>query len=574
MHAPPPLLALLVVALTLAFLFGMAARALRLPPLVGYLLAGAAVGPHTPGLAADPGFTATLAEIGVGLLLFGVGLHFRAQDLLAVWRVALPGAVAQVALGGLLGGLVGHVLLGLPVAGAFAFGLALALASTAVATRVLEERGRLSGEPGRLALGWLVVQDLIAVLGLVLIPTLAGGDTQGLGWALLRPVAELAAFLALMLLVGRRVLPWALKRVARAGSRELFTLAVVVVALGVAFAATALFHVSFALGAFFAGVVLGESDLGHQAAAETLPLQRVFAALFFFSVGMLLDPAALAAAPWAAGAALLVVLLGTGLATFLLLLALRVPPATAAIVAAALAQIGEFSFVLAELAIGQGLLPPLARGPILLGSFGAILLLPLTARAFGAAVPRLVASRALARWQRPRRAPPPHPALPGLREHAILVGYGRVGRTIAAALRRHGLPLVVLEEDRRIADRARAEGLPVIWGDATREDVLAAARPRQARLLVLALPGAWEARRVMELARAANPAVEVAVRTHDDDEMAWLRQEGGVGMALMGEREVALGMADFVLQRLGVPPASAQVTVDGLRAAMPGEGLG
>ncbi|WP_160000692.1 cation:proton antiporter, partial [Roseomonas sp. 18066] len=400
MHDAPPLLAILVLALTLSFVFGLAARLLRLPPLVGYLVAGALVGPHTPGFSADLGFTATLAEVGVGLLLFGVGLHFRAEDLLAVWRVALPGALAQVAIGGTLGGLVGVALLGLSGPGALAFGLALSIASTAVATRALEERGRLSGEAGRLALGWLVVQDLVVVLGLVLLPALASGRSEGLGLAMLRAVGELVAFMAVMLLAGRRVLPWALKRVARTGSRELFTLAVVVAALGVAFSATILFHVSFALGAFFAGMVLGESDLGHQAAAETVPLQRVFAAIFFFSVGMLLDPANLAAAPWASAAAVFVVLVGIGVATFALLLLLRVPPATAAVVAAAMAQIGEFSFVLAELAIGQGMLPAAVRGPVLMGAFGTILLTPLSFRAFGWTAQRLAAQPHLARWPR------------------------------------------------------------------------------------------------------------------------------------------------------------------------------
>ncbi|HWL79367.1 MAG TPA: cation:proton antiporter [Roseomonas sp.] len=571
MHAAPSLLAVLVIALSLAFVCGLAARMLRLPPLLGYLVAGALIGPHTPGFSTDHGFTATLAEVGVGLLLFGVGLHFRAQDLLAVWRVAVPGAVLQVALAGALGAAVAVLLLGVGLGGAFAFGLALAIASTAVATRALEERGRLSGEAGRIALGWLVMQDLIVVLGLVLLPAASGRATEGLGLAMLRAVAELAAFMALMLLAGRRVLPWALRHVAGTGSRELFTLAVVVAALGVALASTAMFHVSFALGAFFAGMVLGESDIGHQAAAETVPLQRVFAAIFFFSVGMLLDPGALAEAPLASAAALAVVLLGTGGITFLLLLALGVQPASAAIVGAAFAQVGEFSFVLTELAVGQGILPQAARGPVLLASFGSILLTPLSFRAFAALLPRLEANRMLRRWQGGRRRPPRHPALPGLREHVILVGYGRVGSTIAEALRRHGLPLVVVEENRRLAERLVKEGIHVVWGNAAQEEVLSAARPRQARLLVLALPGAWEARRIMELARQANPAIEVAVRTHADSEIAWLRAEGGVGMAVMGEREVALSMADFALQRLGVPLEDAQSTVTLLRAAMPGE---
>jgi CPA2 family monovalent cation:H+ antiporter-2 len=580
MHVPP-LLAILVVSLSLAFAFGLAARALRLPPLIGYLVAGAVVGPHALGFAADAGFTATLAEVGVGLLLFGVGLHFRPQDLAAVWRIALPGAVLQVAVGGLLGGLLGHALLGLSVGGACVFGLSLAIASTAVATRALEERGRLAGEAGRLALGWLVVQDLIVVLGLVLLPAASGGAGGGgaggggggdLGLALLQALAELAAFVGIMLLAGRRFLPWALRLVARTGSRELFTLAVVVAALGIALSAAALFHVSFALGAFFAGVVLGESDLGHQAAAETVPLQRVFAAIFFFSVGTLMDAGSVAAAPVTAVAAIAVVLLGTGLATFLLLLALRVPPATAAVVAPALAQIGEFSFVLVELGIGSGILPDAARGPVLLGSFSAILLTPVSFRVSALLAGRLEECRALGRWQRSRNAQGQVPPVPGLRDHAILVGYGRVGHTIAAALLRHGLPLVVIEGDRHIADALRqAATLPVIWGDAAREEVLAAANPAAARLLILALPGAWEARRVMALARAANPAIGIAVRTHDDGEIAWLREVAGVDLAVMGEREVALGMADFAMQRLGVSAATAQATVDSLRARMPGE---
>jgi CPA2 family monovalent cation:H+ antiporter-2 len=571
MHVPP-LLAILVVSLSLAFAFGLAARALRLPPLIGYLVAGAVVGPHALGFAADAGFTATLAEVGVGLLLFGVGLHFRPQDLAAVWRIALPGAVLQVAAGGLLGGLLGHALLGLSVGGACVFGLSLAIASTAVATRALEERGRLAGEAGRLALGWLVVQDLIVVLGLVLLPAAAGDGGGDLGLALLQALAELAAFVAIMLLAGRRFLPWALRLVARTGSRELFTLAVVVAALGIALSATALFHVSFALGAFFAGVVLGESDLGHQAAAETVPLQRVFAAIFFFSVGTLMDAGSVAAAPVTAVAAIAVVLLGTGLATFLLLLALRVPPATAAVVAPALAQIGEFSFVLVELGIGSGILPDAARGPVLLGSFSAILLTPVSFRVSALLAQRLEESRALGRWQRSRNAQGQVPPVPGLRDHAILVGYGRVGHTIAAALLRHGLPVVVIEGDRHIADALRqAATLPVIWGDAAQEEVLAAANPGAARLLILALPGAWEARRVMALARAAQPGIGIAVRTHDDGEIAWLREVAGVDLAVMGEREVALGMADFAMQRLGVSAATAQATVDSLRARMPGE---
>ncbi|GGG27531.1 potassium efflux transporter [Caldovatus sediminis] len=565
------LLATLVVALVLAFAFGWAARALlRLPPLFGYLLAGVAVGPHTPGFVADPAFTGAMAEVGVALLLFGVGLHFQLRDLIAVWRVALPGAVAQVALGTTIGTAVGHLALGLAAGPAAVFGLALAIASTAVATRLLEEQGALAGGAGHIAFGWLVVQDVLVVLALVLVPAVAGTEGEGLGAALLRTALELLAFAAVVIFLGRRGLPWALSRVARGGSRELFTLAVVVAALGTAFAASELFHVSFALGAFFAGVLLGESDLGHQAAAETVPLQRIFAALFFVSVGMLVDPRDIASAPVASLAALLAVLLGTGGATFGLLLLLRVPAGMAATVAAALAQIGEFSFVLVQFAIARGILPQEAGGPVLAAAFGAILLTPLSRRLARGTAARLLGVPGLRRWQE-RGAGRPLPPLPeGIAGHAILVGHGRVGRTVAAALRRHGLPYVVIEQDRVAAEHLRAQGVPAVWGDATRPEVMAAARPERARLVILALPDAADARAALALVRAANPEIVVAARAHDDGEMRFLAGEGGAGLVLMGEREIALGIADFALRRLGVDAETAMATVDRLRAEMPG----
>jgi CPA2 family monovalent cation:H+ antiporter-2 len=558
-HAPP-FLASLVLGLAFAFAFGLVARALRMPPLVGYVVAGIAIGPNTPGVIIDGAFTRTMAEVGVGLLLFGVGLHFRPRDLLAVWRVALPGATAQVAVGTLLGAALGMALPGLSFGSALVFGLALAIASTAVATRALEERGQLSGEAARIALGWLVLQDLVVVLGLVLLPAASGHQGEEVGGAVLLAIAKLGAFAALMLVVGRRVLPWALTQVARSASRELFTLAVVVVALGVAFGASSLFGVSFALGAFFAGIVLGESDLGHQAAAETLPLQRIFAAIFFVSVGMLLNPLSVLDAPVTSILALAVVLIGTGGLTFGVLVALRVAPTTAAIVAAALAQIGEFSFVLMELAIGQGILPAALRGPILLGSFGAILLMPLTYRVLTVLAARLPAQAQPLRADMPRLA-----SLPRLKGHAVLVGYGRVGVLVAAALRRHNLPFIVVEDDRARMELLRRQAVPVLWGNGTQPEMLEAARIDQARLLIVTLPLAWEARRVVELARAANPHIEVAVRAHQDSEVDWLHDQDSAGLAVMGEREVALGIADFAMQRMGVAASTAQATIDVLR---------
>ncbi|MBP0494698.1 cation:proton antiporter [Pararoseomonas indoligenes] len=561
MEHATPFLTSLVLGLTFAFAFGLAARLVHMPPLVGYLVAGVAIGPNTPGITIDGEFTRTLAEVGVGLLLFGVGLHFRPRDLLAVWRVAVPGATAQVALGLLLGAALGMALPGLPIGHALVFGLALAIASTAVATRALEERGQLSGEAGKIALGWLVLQDLLVVLGLVLLPAASGEGTEELALNVVLALAKLGAFAALMLVIGRRVLPWALGQVARSASRELFTLAVVVVALGVAFGASTLFGVSFTLGAFFAGVVLGESDLGHQAAAETLPLQRIFAAIFFVSVGMLLNPLTVLDTPVTSLLALTVVLLANGVATFLLLVGLRVPPATAALVAAALAQIGEFSFVLMELAIGEGLLPASIRGPILLGSFGAILLMPLTHRALMTLAARMPGRARRGREDAGRLAA----SLPRLEDHAVLVGYGRVGVLVAAALRRHNLPFIVVEDDRHRVDLLHKQGVPVLWGNGTQAEMLEAAHVDRARLLIVTLPLAWDARRVVELARTANPGIAVTVRAHQDAEVDWLHLQDSSGLAVMGEREVALGIADFAMQRMGVAASTAQATIDVLR---------
>ncbi|MBR0674341.1 cation:proton antiporter [Neoroseomonas soli] len=562
-----PLVATLVVALALAFALGFAARLLRLPPLLGYIAAGIAVGPHTPGFVADPAVTSALAEIGVALLLFAIGLHFRARDLVAVWRVAVPGALAQIAAGTLIGAAAGVSALGLGWGSAPVFGLALAISSTAVATRALEEKGRLSGEAGRIALGWLVMQDLVAVIVLVLLPVLAGTDAQGaLGQRLLGAAAELVAFLLAMAFGGRVLLPRVLSLVAWTGSRELFTLAVIVIALGTAFGSSALFGVSPALGAFFAGVLLGESPLGHQAAAETVPLQRVFVALFFVSVGMLVEPAAMIAMPLASVATVLAVLLGTGGTILGLLILMRVPVPAAATVAGAMAQIGEFSFLLGTLAIGSGVLPPTVRGPILVAATLTILTTPLMQLLADRLAVRIEGTRRMQAWLLRRgRARLSHLPPQGLERHAILVGHGRVGRIVAAALRRHGQPYVVIEADHGVVEALRMEGVPVVWGDATRVEVLKAARPETARLIVLGMPDAAGCRDVLALARVANPAIIAAARAHDEEEAAYLERETGVGLVVMGEREIALGMADFAMTRLGVDAEAATRTIEELR---------
>ncbi len=412
------------------------------------------------------------------------------------------------------------------------------------------------------------MQDLVVVFALVLLPAVAGGGAEaaggGLLWEIGKAAASLVAFALAMVLVGRRALPWALVRVARSGSRELFTLAVLAAALGVAVMASALFGVSFALGAFFAGVVLGESDVGHQATADATPLARIFSAIFFVSVGLLLDLSVVADEPLASVAALVSVLVGVGGGALVLLLVLRVPPRLAATVAGAIGQIGEFSFLLTEVAIGQGLLPEAVRGPVLVAAIGSIMATPLMLKGGEALSPWLEA-RFGRRTVRPKLAEPPLP-WPVLEGHAIVVGAGRVGSVVIGALRRHHLPLIVIEESRAVAEHLVAQGIPAVWGDAAMAEVFAAAAPERARIVIVALPGPLEAREVLRMARAAKPDIHAVVRTHSDDDTIWLQDQlGGAGLVVMGERETALGMADYAMQRLGVAASTAQATVDVLR---------
>jgi CPA2 family monovalent cation:H+ antiporter-2 len=560
------LLPTLVVGLTVAFMGGLLARAVRLPPMLGYLLAGVVIGPFTPGFIADQKIANELAEIGIALLLFGVGLHFSFGDLIAVRRSAVPGALLQIGLSTAIGWTVATVVLGLAPVAAVIVGLSLAIASTAVATRALEQRGQLTAVAGRIALGWLVVQDMVVILALVLIPALGAGARSAGDFAieLGRAVLQLAGFVAIVLVVGRRAIPALLGYVARQGSRELFTLAVAVLALGVAYGSSLLFGISLALAAFFAGVALGESDLNHHAAAEAMPMQRVFAVLFFVSAGMLFDPSTLLHMPLEIATLVVTIGIGTGLVTMLILLALRTPPEIAGVVGATFAQIGEFSFILTDLAVRRGLLPTSGRDLVLAAALVAIMMNPLMFPIALRIAAWLGERPAVVRW-REHQVLSFKPRAGMLVDHAILVGHGRVGATVATALRRHGLDYVVIESDRRLAERLRDEGTPVIYGDASRAEVLGATFPELAKLIVVALPDAFHARQVIALARALNPTIETVVRTHSDAEALYL-SESGVGLAVMGEREIAFGMSDFALQRLGVTAEDAQDTVNRLRA--------
>ncbi|TPN55157.1 MULTISPECIES: cation:proton antiporter [unclassified Mesorhizobium] len=585
-----PLIATIVAGLGLAFVFGALANRFRIPPLVGYLVAGVLVGPNTPGFVADAGLANELAEIGVILLMFGVGLHFSLKDLLSVRAIAVPGAIVQIGFATALGAGLSWML-GWSMGAGVVFGLALSVASTVVLLRALQERRLIETERGRIAVGWLIVEDLAMVLALVLLPALAGvlggqeqADVHASGllslpasygiWGVVGiTLAKVAAFVVVMLVVGRRVIPWILHYVAHTGSRELFRLSVLAIALGVAFGAAKLFGVSLALGAFFAGMIMSESELSHRAAEESLPLRDAFSVLFFVSVGMLFDPFSLVSNGLPILATLAIIVIGKSLAAFVIVVAFGYPLATALMISASLAQIGEFSFILAELGVGLKLLPEQGRDLILAGAILSILLNPLMflvvdwmkpwleARAARTAVPAdakpvgpatepgQVAS--VASTSKNEDGPPPKTALTN---HAILIGYGRVGSLVGTALKKAALPFLVIEDADKTLAKLKADGVETVAGNAAHAEVFAAANPEGARRLILAIPNAFEAGQVVLRARAANPGINVIARAHSDAEVEHLKGLGA-DTVIMGEREIARGIVEEVL---GHKPEAAE----------------
>ena len=530
-----PLIGILVIGLSLAFVLGTLAQRLRLPPLVGYLLAGVMVGPFSPGIVLDQHLTLQLADIGVVLLMFGVGLHFKPGDLMEVKATVVPGAVLQMAAITALG--VGAGLaFGWTATQGLVFGLCLSVASTVVVMRALQDRRLTETGRGHIAIGWLVVQDLLTVLVLVILPPVAavlkGGDIQPveLAGSLGLTFGKLALFAGLMLVIGRRVIPAILHYIAHTGSRELFRLAVLSVALSVAFAASFLFGVSIALGAFFGGMILAGSKLSQRAAEESLPLRDAFAVLFFLSVGMLFDPRVVAHQPLALATTFGIVLAG-GAVCYVLLRLFGVKSAGAVTIAVSLAQIGEFSFILADLGIGLKVLPDEARGLILGASILSIFLNPVL---FALAARREASPNIAPAPDMPRPAPEPTK----LSGHAVLVGYGRVGRVIAEGIK-SALPLLVVEEG-AVGD----PGIEHIRGNAARDDVLAAANLAAARLLFVAIPEAFEAGQIVQQARRTNPGLPIVARAHFDAEVDHLLSLGA-SKVIMGEREIALAMLDF-----------------------------
>lgn len=558
------LIATIAAGFGLAMIFGLVAVRLKMPPLVGYLLAGIVVSPATPGFVADVSLAGQLAEIGVMLLMFGVGLHFSLDDLMAVKKIAVPGAIVQIAAATLLGMGV-STLWGWSLGASIVFGLCLSVASTVVLLRALEARGVLKSVNGQIAVGWLVVEDLVMVLVLVLLPALSGllasagsevsAPVAGSDiWATVGvTLAKVTAFIVLMLVVGRRLLPKLLWWVARTGSQELFTLSVVATAVGVAFGAAMLFDVSFALGAFFAGMMMRESEFSHRAADESLPLRDAFAVLFFVSVGMLFDPAVVWNEPFKLLAVVAIIVLGKTVAAVALVLAFRYPLNTALIVGASLAQIGEFSFILAGLGVGLGLMPVEGQSLVLAG---ALISIAANAAMFSAVEPArrwLLARSALARQMEQRADPlaelPMSTDEAVLNNQVVLVGYGRVGRRIAAALKERNIPYVVAEQNREVVDQLRSEGVAAVSGDAVTPELLIQAHVARAAMLVIAIPDTLNVRKMVEIARTLNPGIAVVLRTHNEEEAELLRTES-LGTVFFGEDELAKGMTSHVVEQI------------------------
>lgn len=596
------LIATVAASLGIAFLFGLAAARLKLPPIVGYLLAGIAMGPFTPADVLESGMISQAAELGVILLMFGVGLHFSFRDLLAVRRVVVPGALWQLLFTGSVGTSIGRAW-GISWGGSVALGISLAVASTVVLLKSLEAQDRLDSPDGRLAVGWLVVEDLAMVLVLVLLPVLApmlggsGNDAAMSAGALAAVIgvalAKVVAFTMLMVVVGRRAVPWLLEHVARLGSRELFTLAVLATALGIAAIASEVFGVSFALGAFFAGAVVSESELSHRAATDALPLQDAFAVLFFLSVGILFNPSVVVQSPMQVLALVAVIVIGKSVASFTLLRLLKQSTRTSITIGGSLAQIGEFSFIVAGMGVTLGLFTRDTQAMIV-----AAALIAITVNQPILAGVRVLLARAHERGLRLRmshtreyrtgdaplvtgvpltaratRAPIDEVEDPfdfsRFRDHVVLIGHGRVGTTVTEALQRESARYVIVDEQERVVAGLRVRGERAVYGDATRPDVLHRAGIEHARLVVVTAPEPIRARRAVEIARDLNPQIAVAVRTHSAAEQAFFEEfvhaNGGTGRAVYAEREAALSLAYFTLLALGRTDDEADVVIDAMR---------
>ncbi|MXP58317.1 YbaL family putative K(+) efflux transporter [Pantoea sp. Taur] len=555
MHHTTPLITTIVGGLVLAFILGMIANRLRISPLVGYLLAGVLAGPFTPGFVADTNLAPELAELGVILLMFGVGLHFSLKDLMSVKSIAIPGAIAQIAVATLLGMGLSWAM-GWSWMTGLVFGLCLSTASTVVLLRALEERQLIDSQRGQIAIGWLIVEDLVMVLTLVLLPAIAGMLEEGnaspslLFWDLMLTIGKVIAFMVLMMVVGRRVVPWILAKSAATGSRELFTLSVLALALGIAFGAVEFFDVSFALGAFFAGMVLNESELSHRAAHDTLPLRDAFAVLFFVSVGMLFDPMILIEQPLAVLGALAIIVLGKSIAAWLLVTLLGHSRRTAMTISVSLAQIGEFAFILAGLGISLGMLSDEGRNLVLAAAILSIMLNPI----LFTLLERYLDKTETIEEQTLEEAIEEEKQIPlDICNHAVIVGYGRVGSLLGQQLMEADVPLVVVENSRPRVEALREQGIKAVLGNAARVDTMELARLDCARWLLLTIPNGYEAGEIVTAAREKRPDIEIIARAHYDDEVNYI-MERGANRVVMGEREIAHSMLNVLQEEIAQNP--------------------
>lgn len=556
------LIILLAVGFGIALIFGYIAARLRLPPLIGYLVAGIIISPNTPGIVADIHLANQLAELGVMFLMFGVGMHFSLNDLLLVRRIALPGAILQIAVATLLGAAV-SMFWGWSFGSALIFGLSLSCASTVVLLKALSDRGLLDSVNGKIAVGWLLVEDLVMVLVLVLLPAiavllgghpLAGTDTSQNIWITIGlTLLKVTGFIAFMLIIGKRLIPKIMQLVARLGSRELFTLTVVAAAVSIAYGSYAIFGVSMALGAFFAGMVVKESDFSHRAEEETLSLREIFAILFFVSVGMLFDPKILIEQPLHILAVVAIIMIGKTLAAMALVLFFRYPINTALTVGASLAQIGEFSFILATLGLSLGLLTPDAQNLILAGALFSI---TLNSFVFSAIEPAQ-------RWIRERshlarlleRSGDPLAMLPDevdqayLRDQVVIIGYGGVGRRISENLMQQNIKVVIAEENREIVEKLRAQGMAAVSGEATEPYVLIQAHIQHARLLVISPMDILDIHRIVDIAKQLNPEIQVLICAESKEEAAVIRDEN-IGEVFYAKEEMAKNMSHHILNQI------------------------
>ncbi len=558
-----PLVSTIAVGLSLAFLLGLVASRLRIPPIVGYLLAGILIGPDTPGFEGNLEIANELAEIGIVLLMFGVGLHFSLKDLMEVKRIAIPGAIAQIASAMAMGTALSYWW-GWSLPSGMLFGLALSVASTVVLLRALEEHSLIESTNGQIAIGWLIVEDLAMILALVLIPALAGetmdGEATNHTPLMLLAIAtvKIGLFVAVMLIGGKRILPWILRLVARTGSRELFTLAVFAVAVGVAYGASKLFGVSFALGAFFAGMMIRESDMNHEVADRALPFQDAFAVLFFVAVGMLFDYRTLIEEPLSVLLVVLIITVGKSVVAFLIVMLFGYPLKTGLLVSAGLAQIGEFSFILAALGVMYGILPEEGRDLILAGAIVSIALNPLMFHGvqgihnWASRHPRLSRMLDLRETNISHMEPEEEKQLH--KDLVIVVGYGRIGREVCDNILDADIELVIIDANRERVEMLRELGYHAITGDATHRETLKHAAIDKAAAIVVAVADSFEGGRIVEKARKLKPNIRVLVRAHNDEEVHFFRKKD-VDYVSTPSREMGRSIIQYIEgMRSGIMP--------------------